>query len=82
MESCTDYPGFFPSPPIPTPPYVHPASVSLCIPITGCGSMGVVSRLLCATVIVLTHILKRRLDGLGPVQVFSLTPTWSEYSLR
>lgn len=82
MGSCTGYPGFFPSPPISTPLSVYPASVSLCRPITGCGGMGVVSRLLWATVIVLTQVLKRTLDGLGPVQVCSLTPEWSRYSLR
>lgn len=82
MGYCTGYPGFFPSTPIPTPPYVYPASVSLCIPIIDCRSRGVASRLLWVTEIVLTPVLKRRLDGLGPVQVCSLTPKWSGYSLR
>lgn len=74
MGYCTDS--------IPTPPYVHPASVSLCIPITDCESKGVAGRLLWATETVLTPVLKRRPDGLGPVQVCSLTPKWSGYSLR
>lgn len=82
MGYCTGYPGFFWSTPIPTPPSVHPTSVSLCIPIADCGSRGVVSRLLWATVLVLTPVLKRKLDGLDPVQVCSLTPKWPGYSLR
>lgn len=73
MGSYTSSPGVFPSLPIPTPPYVHPASVSLAL-----GAGVVVSRLLWAKLV----ILKGRLDGLGPVQACSLTPKWSGYSLR